>query len=257
MSNYIIGWINNLLTSTPVASTAVSGLGPDQLLNDQGGSESAWQTVGVGTQTLTSSVASGSKWRLFGLFRTNLTTSATGTVTVKNGGSGGTTVYTGSLSAVALGYRQMVAIAPAEVTGDWCQFSISDATNPDLFYNVPLAFGGAGFQPAFGNLDLSSVPRRAAQLTQKVTRAGGVYPRADWNARTFDVSLSSIRQADMPNILAIESTVIQGGNSMFVPNPLSSTLNQDAIFGTVEPQSGIGYRAFNIRTWRILVTERL
>lgn len=258
MSNLVIGYQNNLLLGGLAVSSSVPGLDASQLQNDQGNAATAWQTTGVGTATLTITAAAGSKWRAFGLFRTNLTTAAVVTVQVRNGGSGGTIVYSGTLSALVAGYGQLLVVAPAEVVGDWCRFTITDAANPDGFFNVPLVYAGTVFQP-LRNMSYASSTSRTASQVKATLRAGGVIIRTDWVARSYDCTFAGIKAVELPTIRAIELAALNGNNILFVPDPASSTITQEAVFGVLEPQGGIGYpyQGGDARGYRVIVTERL
>jgi hypothetical protein len=258
VSNLIIGYQNNVLTGTLTGSSNTSGLDVTQLQNDQGNPATAWQTTSAANATLTISGVTSGKWRVFGMHNTNLTQFAVVSVVVRNGGSGGTIVYSGTLSALTTGYRQVVGVAPAEVTGDWCQFSIIDPSNPDGYFNIPQVYAGTGFQPV-RNMGYASATSRTASGVKSTLRAGGVIVRNDYTKRSYDCTFAGLKATELPTIRAIELAGEQGNNVLFVPNPASATITQEAVFGEWEPQTGLTYPYQNsdARGYRVVITERL
>jgi hypothetical protein len=252
VSNLVLGYLNAVVLGSVAASSYVGGLGPDQLQNDQGNAASALQipaTSGTITVTWTG------LYHGFGLFRTNLSTGATVTWTVKNGSS---TVATGTSLAVAAGYQQSVYVLSAPVSGTSLVVSISDAGNPDGHLNIPLMFAGPLFQPA-RNMSWQSSSTRTQQTTKALTRSGGVVIRTDWVKRSYDLNFAGIKEAELTAIGAIDLAGRQGNNLFFVPDPQSLTINLDALFGEFEPQTGITYPYSyrDARGWRATITERL
>ena len=78
MSNTYVGWQNAIKTGTLAASSSASGMSIQSLQKDIGASAVAWQTVaGVTAATFTCTLTTVGLFRAFGLFRTNLTSSAT------------------------------------------------------------------------------------------------------------------------------------------------------------------------------------
>lgn len=259
MSNLCLAWRNHALTGPIVtSSTASSALQGDQLQNDQGASSAAWQTASGQTNgAILLNRPAGTKWRAFGLFRTNLTDAATVDWYVGNGTD---FTYIGSpRPSVARGYGQSVHVAPVELEGDAMQVNISDPGNPDGFLNIPLMYAGPAWQPKV-NYSYQSAPNRIRRSTRSESRAGGVTNRTDWIKRTFDLSLNAVDASEVRSQLAeLELAAHRGGNVLFVPNPDSPDVQAEALFGEVEPQSGITYpfTTGKLRGWRASIVERL
>lgn len=252
MSRAVIGYSNSALLGSVAASSSVGGLGPDQLQNDQGGPDYALQIPSTsGTITITYTGV----YHLFGLFRHNLTTGATVTWVVKNGAS---TVMTGTSLAPVAGFRQSVYMAPAAVNGTSMVVTISDAGNPDGFLNIPLIYAGPLFQPAVG-LDYQSSPGRQAQQVKTTTRSGAVIIRTDWIKRTYDMVFNDLKDVEVAAIDEIDLSGYQGNNILFVPNPASLLINKEAVFGELQPASGVTYpkQAADARGYRATMVERL
>lgn len=75
--NALFGHRNYVLSAALSASSAISALGVGNLQNDHGSVASAWQTaMGVMAASLLIDVGGLAPWRMFGLFRTNLTSGA-------------------------------------------------------------------------------------------------------------------------------------------------------------------------------------
>lgn len=252
MIRAVIGYTNGVILGTVAASSFVTGLGPDQLQNDQGGMSFALRipaTSGTITVTWTGT------YHGLGLFRTNLTTSAVVTWTVKNGAS---TVFTGNSLPVVAGFGQTALVLGTPVSGTSVQISISDGTNPDGFLSVALAYVGPLFQPAL-NLDFQSAPGRMDQTTIATTRSGAEVVRNDFIRRTYDMSFSALKDVEQTAIFAIDLAGRQGNNLFFVPDPASLIINAQAIFGRLIPKSNLTYalQAADARGYQAQMSERL
>lgn len=253
MSNLVIGYTNAVVLGTVAASSSATGLGPTQLQNDQGGDTYALRIPVVTSSTIT--VTWSGLYHGFGLFRTNLTPSASVSAVVKNGS---TTVASFTFMPVVAGYRQTVYVLPVPVTGTSVVFTLSDSANTDGFMSIPLAFAGPLFQPA-RNMGYSSSPGRADQTTSTVTRSGAEIIRSDYIRRTFDLSFAGIKDAEQTAVWSIDLAGRQGNNLFFVPDPASLIINTQAIFGRLIPQTGLTYPLQNAdaRGYRATITERL
>lgn len=261
MSNFCLGWRNHILTGPVVVSAAAAGaMAGDQLQNDQGNAAAAWQTPsGTRTGTILLARPAATRWRMFGLFRTNLTTAASMQVRVYVGGVNGTLVYNATVTGVAAGYGQIVHVMPIEVAGDTAQIEVSDPTNPDGFLNVPLCYAGSAWQPK-RNYSYQSAPGREDDAASTSTRAGGSYDRLNWQRRNFDLTLALVDAADVqPQLSDLDLVARRRGNVLFVPDPQSPNLQAEALFGPCRPQSGITYpyTTSRFRGWRAMLTERL
>ena len=78
MANFCAAWRNQVLTGpVVVSSAAAAAMGGDQLQNDQGNAAAAWQTpAGTTSGTILLTRPAATRWRAFGVFRTNLTAAA-------------------------------------------------------------------------------------------------------------------------------------------------------------------------------------
>lgn len=173
--------------------------------------------------------------------------------------TGATTFDSGTVNAgVAAGFGQSLVTAAAEVSGRVAQLDIADPGNPDGFLSVPLAYAGPVLQP-LRNYDYGSGQGRTAQVTKKLSRAGGVSARPDWTKRVFDMSLSGIRAFEMPQFALLDLFARSGGNVLVVPDPASATRTVETVYGECEPGSNFGYAAASAeaRNWRALFTERV
>jgi hypothetical protein len=196
---------------------------------------------------------------LFGLFRTNLSTLAACSVVVRNGGSTGTIVYSGSLSGLIKNFGQMIGYIPtADITGDWCQFTITDSSNSDGFFNVPLVYAGPAFRLKVSPSYQSAVGRTSGN-TRVALRAGGVIGRTLWIKRLYDCSLDFIRASEVDSLRDMEMVGLKFGNVLFVPDPVSSAISREAVFGEFLPAGNLGYpyQAGDARSYRVTILERL
>lgn len=260
MVRCILGWPNGFTGGTLAASSAEAALPVTNLANDQGSPDQGWQTLaGVTTARIEFAVTAPVPWRAFGLFRSNLTPEATVRWAVLD--ASGSAVYDSGIQPAGAvpGYGQTVRVAAAPVAGTHVTCDISDPGNPDGFLNVPLAFAGPGWQP-FRQFDYASFPAKLATSIRTVTRAGGAVIRTDSIKRTFDLTLSGIRDAEVrPLLLDLETYALRGNNVLFVPEPGASTVNYDSLFGELAPSSGVTYpyKTPEVRAWRAMLTERL
>lgn len=161
-------------------------------------------------------------------------------------------------AGVVAGFGQSVLAAAAEVSGRVAVLDLNDAANPDGFLSVPLVYAGPALQP-LRNYDYSSGHGYTDQTTAKTSRAGGVTKRNDWVKRVFDLSLSGIRAAEVPQIMALDRFGRQGGNVLLVPDPASAFRNQEALYGEFQPAGNLGYpfQTAEARSYRATITERL
>lgn len=262
MSNTLLAWQNYLTRSgtTLAANSEESTLPVTNLSNDQGAPSSAWQTAAgvvtsAGGAKFTVTLATAKTWRVFGLFRTNLTASAIVTFTLKNGS---TTVASASGSPVA-GYGQVVGVLSADTTGTVLEVSINDSSNPDGCINVPLAYAGPAWLPATGASWQSTVDRASSQ-TMVVSRGGSQFPRLYWQARAWNFALDGVRVTEMwPQVDSLRQSALLGFNTLFVPDYTSSNLQQEPVYGLLSGQTPLSfpYQAADRRRWGATVTERL
>lgn len=262
MANFCLCWPNRVTYGTITVSSAEPGLGGENLANDSGSPVYAWQTAGVTNGAINLVLPTQDTWRAFGLFRTNLTANAAVRWRVWAGTSMSDVPLfdSGQRSAgIAPSYLQSVLVLPSEVTGQMVQCDINDTGNPDGFLSVPLAYAGPIWQP-LRNFDASSSTGRTSQSVKTATRGGGVVVRNDWTKRTFTLSLSGIRAAEVwSKVMDADLYARRGNNLLFIPDPADPLINLQSIFGEVEPTSEITYpnRVAEGRGWRATITERL
>lgn len=244
MANCVIGHLNQFLTGSVSASAHATGLGPDQLQNEQGNATFALQIPGTSGSI---TVSGSANYRMFGLFRTNLTPSASVTWSIG-----------GASCSVVPWFGQSVLVLDAPVSGSSVTVSISDGGNPDGFLNIPLAYAGPGFQPVV-NMDFQSAPNRQAGTQKEITRSGGSFIRNDWTKRTFDVVMSNIGTDEIVTMDEIDLVGRHGHSVLFVPDPASVNIGREAIFGEWEGATGLTYpyQLATVRGYRATVTERL
>lgn len=243
--NCVIGHLNSFVSGSVSASSHATGLGPDQLQNDQGNASFALQIPGTSGSITVSGVSA--DYRMFGLFRTNLTAGASVTWSIG-----------GASCAVVPWFGQSVLVLDTPVSASGVTVSISDGSNPDGFLNIPLAYAGPGFQPQV-NMDFSSAPNRGVGTLKEITRAGGSFIRNDYVKRTFDVVFSGIKPDEIVTMDEIDLVGRHGHNVLFVPDPTSVNVGREAIFGEWEGTTGLTYpyQATDARGYRATATERL
>lgn len=256
MANSIIAWSNAVKTATLTATSAQPALPVTNLVSDQGSPASAWQTLAaVTTATLTITPAARTTFRVFGLFRTNLTAAAV--VTVKGITNPGSVVISTLVASPANG--QVVFVAPAAYAADVVTVLIADPTNPDGHLNIPLAFAGPAWQPLTAMAWASTMGRD--DVSDSVTTRGGqTYVDLRASARRWEIALDGVRQTEaFANLDVLDRWSRAGGNAMVIPNLTSTDLQSEATFGIIKATAdvtfplGIGNR----RSWRARLTERL
>lgn len=250
----LLGWNNLVLSGTVIAASPVPGMDGSQLKNDQGSASAAYQTTGVSAAVAIVAPA-GSAWGAAGVFRTNLTSAATGTVTVS---AAGATVYSWS-GGLQVSNGAFVLPLPAGVTGDTLGLAIADPANPDGFINIPLMFAGPTWQPK-SNISFASAFGRDSGVTEVVTRGGQEFPVFMWQRRRWNLDFQRIRTAEVwPQLEAMETVARRGRNILFIPDPASAAINDESIFGRLQAQADLGwnFQAADARSWKANITERL
>lgn len=261
MANFALAWPNRFLYGSLTASSSEAALGVTNLANDSGSADQGWQSPDT-TAWVNLQLSAVDTFQAFGVFRTNLSSGASIRWRVWSGTSvQNAPVYDSTQvpANVAASYCQSVLFLPSPVTGQMVQVDISDPSNPDGFLNVPLAYAGPVWQAA-RNFDPNSSTGRTVQSTKTVTRGGGVVIRNDWVKRTFTLSLSGIRAAEVwSKVMDADLYARRGNNLLFIPDPADPQINLTAIFGEVEPQSEVTYpnRVIEARGWKANITERL
>ena len=260
MGNLLLCWPNRCTFGVLTASSQEPALPVTNLANDQGAPEQGWQTLaGVTTASFACDGSTDGPLRALGLFRTNLT--ATATVRWQVYAGSGALVWDSGVQPAGIvpGYRQTVAVAPLGTAGRRVVCTISDPANPDGHLNVPLACIADGWQPA-RNFDYNSAPGRTGSNVKVPTRAGGVVIRPDWVKRVWDLSLSGVKAAEVwPRLMGLDLYARGGNNVLFVSDPDSPLRQVATVFGECEPQTNVTYppQPADARGWRALITERL
>ncbi len=258
MANCLIGWPNRFTFGRITASAQEAALPATNLANDQGSADQGFQCPGTSVR-IQVDLPTDTPCRIFGLFRTNLTATAKTRWVVRTAAlvktwEGGTFP-----AGVVAGYGQTVTTAPPGIVGGQVYCDITDPDNPDGFLNIPLAYAGPAWQPV-RNFDYASAPGRVSQSAETATRSGGVVTRSDWVKRTFDLSLSGVKAAEVwDRVMDLDLYARRGNNVLFVSNPGSAVMQRESLFGQVKPESGVTYphQAADARGWRATITERL
>lgn len=264
MSNTLLAWTNYAATGTLTAGSANAVLPVSNWQSDQGAASMAWQTApGVVTSAAGAYVQIDAgevvNWSAFGLFRTNLTSSATIRWRTWTFGIGSPGYDSGTLSAgVAAGYGQTLLIGSG-MLGQYARVDIDDPSNPDSCINIPLAFAGPVFTPIIGP-DWTSVLARDDATDEVVTRGGQEYPVVHWTKRRYEAAWLGIRSSELwPSFMEFDRIARLGGNVLFVPDTTSASTNQEAVFGRARATKDVGYpaKSADARSMSFRVTERL
>jgi hypothetical protein len=257
----LIAW-NNLVKSATLAASS-EDLPIGNIATDSGSAADAWQTengdVTLATGALfTVTPAPASTWRVFGVFRTNLTSDAVVHFGLWNDGSPPTLVTDVTASPVN-GYGQAVAVLPANTTADFLQVYIEDSGNPDNHINIPQVFAGTAWFPA-RSIGFSSTVGRDVSRSDVTTRAGQVYPTLNFRRRRWNIQLESLLTAEVwgqvDDLLMLADT---GTNLLFVPDIASSYLQREAVFGQLGALADVSfpYQSADRRRWSAQIVERL
>lgn len=263
MSNVAFGLDNYIVGATLYGYYSGGGMSPVNWLDDSGSPSVAWQTP-AGVKTLATGAlasvtpATGARvWGLLALFRTNLTAAASINFTLWNT-SGPTAVWTTTVAGPDAGYGQVV-VFPPNITADYVQFYIDDATNPDNFVNVPLVYFGPATSP-IGPLAWGTTHGRDDGTDEQVSLGGQEYPNNHWQRRRWEISHDALRADEAWGFIdTLDRLGRRGGNILFVPDVTSSLVRRQATFGRLKATADISYpyEAADRRAWRARITERL
>lgn len=254
----ILAWTNYAKTATITASSAA--MPASNVMNDQGGSASAWQTVNGVVSAVTLSVApttTAQTWRVVGIFGTNLSAAASVTFALYNNPT--TLVASQVIAGPVGGSKQVVWVPTQNYTADWLKITITDASNPDGFLNVPLLFCGPAWCPA-GSVGFNSSLGRDDNTAEVITRGGQEYPSLYWQRRRWNIELDSIRSSELwTQVDPLFRYSKAGSNVFFAPDRASANLASEAIFGRLKNGADITfpYQGADRRRWSASVTERL
>ncbi len=260
-SNVLIGYANRFKTEAVSATSSAAGLGATNLALDICSPSTGWQSAAGALTNVTltcQSLTQGVAWRAFGLFRTNITAGAVITITcVSNPGT--VTVFAGTVTGPQTGYGQVLAVTSATVFGDYVTFTITDPVNPDGHINVGGAFAGDCWNPASG-VTWDTTYGSTVQLVKVVSRGGQEYRNQLYRQRFWKLAMDAVQNSEAWDDLGeLDRISALGGNVLFVPDITSVDISREAVFGTVDFQSDVGFasHSLNNRAVRAQVTERL
>jgi len=254
----LLAWNNFVLTSGLTASSAAMPV--SNLTDERGSSSVAWQTVGPSALlTITPSIKQ-QTWRVFGLFRTNLTPFATITVTLYSGDlSAPLLTWTGGADGPEPGYGQAITIAGSDVVADYCTIQIDDPGNPQGFLNIPLAYAGPAWIPET-SLSYDTTFGVDPTISSQVARGGQEYLTFLYSQRRAELAFYGFRHGEiMAQLAELQRTAARGPNVLVVPDVTSPTFAMEAIYGRVVATADVAfpYAAADRRSWKARVTERL
>lgn len=160
---------------------------------------------------------------------------------------------------VAAGYGQSIITSNASVVGQACRCDISDPTNPDTFLNIPLMYAGPAWQPAMNVSPLTTSGRDDATVEFR-SRGGQEFPTHFYQARRAEVDFQGILNSELwSGAGELDRYARMAGNVLYIPDPASSNVSREAIYGRVRPRADFTYTNAGParRSWRVSVTERL
>lgn len=255
-----------VIAANSVADTAI-GLDPDQVANDQGSPQYAWQTAAGGLTLATGALIKitpttpAQTWRYASLHRTNLTPVAQVTFQWWNENGGSPVLITATtVDGPVSGYQQVVSILPADITADFLQIYIEDASNPDNHINVPLASSGPLWIPEYGRTFRSTFGR-TSRTDQQQTQGGQEFPMARWQKRVIRLDFDSTSTSTelWQYAMEIDRLARAGGNILAIPDIDSANVNYEAVFGQLRTsdQMTYGMKTAARIAWNAEITERL
>lgn len=255
------GYQNSILTGQLSAGSQALPLGG--LQNQVGSPAMAWQTAsGVVTSAAGAWIrgytpASVQSFDCFGVFRTNLTSSAAIRARVFSDAYATVTWDSGTIAAnVQPGCYQSIILTPG-TTGQYWELDFEDVGNPDGYINIPLAYVGPLLTPLIG-LGPGSVTSNVNSNTLSQTRYGAQYVNAFWTARQFLASMAMVFDIEMASFETLDSVARDGTNVLCIPDVTSPWLQREAVFGMCTSQ-GFGYTMAHkdARSWAGTFIERV
>lgn len=166
----------------------------------------------------------------------------------------------GPLPGPATGFGQVLHLTSQPVSARYLRCDISDPTNPDAYLRAALAWRGDGWQPGI-NLSAGATalsPTRQREVRE--SRGGSQRVRPRYFRRGWSIGHEGLVEADTWQQLApLERAAHSGRNILFLPNPDSPWLAQEAVFGllTVTGDVSYPYQTTERRAWRARIDERL
>lgn len=262
MANGALGWINQIDTGILTSGSALSNAPISNLLIPQGAEP--WVTsYGVITSAngayIQLDAGTSVSWRAFGLFRTNLSTSATVRYKLGSTPGGSEVLNTGALTGVVVNVNQHVYMHPSVLSARYLTIEINDSANPDNQISVGLVFAGDMLVPRF-NFDFDTARTRNNRTDRAESGGGQVFTRNMWQRRAWDINWSTVDENDIFNQLDdLDRYGRMGVNVLFIPDYEASPM-RDSVFGEMSEQSPFAFssKGFNATyTWKANITERL
>jgi len=266
MSNAALGYMNFFTASGSIVSdqSHATGFGAANLAGPVG--LPGWQSVaGVKTTSIDIDAGVAVSWAdaaaggAVGLFRTNFTNGAN--LRVRLGTTqGASDVYDSGIltGVVQVGYGQGIILIPAGTgAARWMRFTIGDSTNPDNFIRAGLAFAGPLWQPA-NNFAYGATNGFQNDSDVQVTRGGQEYVNEKPNYRSGAFAFQLLTASEVNgNVNDIDRTLSIKSNLLFLPDPASSNLQKEAIFGRITKSDQSAHSDFGIHTKNYAIRERL
>lgn len=233
-------------------------LPPDNLVNDQGGPTTAFQTKpGTTVTALIVDLPSGGAVRGIGLFRTNL--SITANVSIAAFDAGGAQPISATVFGPSPGYGQVIYVADAASDVTQVTIDIDDPANPDGFLNVPLLWIGDFWAPTTGIMPASSFGFEPVDSKRR-SRSGARFETQLYNPRTFEFQFGAVAEADVwPYVGEIQRTASMARNMLLIPDDTAAEINREAVFGIVTETGRLTWpeNSVAIRRWSGKIEERL
>lgn len=255
MTQTLLAWTNLAKAADVVASNEEAAYPATNTLQDIGSPSVGWQTEpSVTTASLEYTLAvAGSEVLVVGLFRTNLTSLATITVT---GTYGGIDTWTETLSGPVTGIGQVIFVLAAREFTDVVTIEIADPTNPDGKLNVPLVFIGDAWVPTY-SIAPDFTDGWLPQRNTLTSRGGQKYITLLANPRMASFSFQAIPTTEAyAAAREIARLAGLGINVLMVPNT-GGAIQYEAVFGIVETRSMGMLSGSSYRTWSVNIEERL
>lgn len=261
MASPMWGLDNYVVSGTLSAAYAETTMPITNLATVHGAASEAWQTP-PGRLTVQFIVDAGASlpWRLLSIHRTNLNANAQVRWKISNNADMSAPIIdTGNIGANILpGVGQSVYILPLTTYARYASCEVRNASNPDNFLSVALAYAGPAVE-MLGGMSYSSQYGHEELADDYQTRGGQEYRELLAVRRRWDLAIESLRQSEMDDwAMDLDRVCRDGRNILYVPNPESmERASRDSVFGRLKPGGQFGYRSYVRRTWAATVTERL
>lgn len=255
----LLGWNNVVKSAVNIEAVSYApNLYPAQLQNDQGSPATAYQSTSATNQGLLFDAGVDTAWRVFAMFRTNLSATAQLRWDVLDASQNTLWSSPTQSAGVVRGFGQSIFIRPTEIVGRFAHLAITDPANPDGFINIPLLFAGPVWEPQT-NISYDTSFGRDDITDEVVSRGGQEFPTPRFARRRWDVALSGIRQAELwRSAMDLDAYSRTGGNVLFIPDP-AGDVNRETVYGRGRSLTDVTYPygSADRRAWKIRVSERL